>query len=305
MTFKVDGAGWDDSTHEYPFTVKYYDKNGTEITDDQRYGDFTARIVPVDGVDADKITTGDGRKVEFEDGTLRIRYVSDYTDATANALTTDALEYTEADKERVKAKAEASGEAAVLLPESTTIYLNGKSSYPYPEDSDAYQIALLFDELLPTTQGGSNQTYIDDLTAHAKEEGFDLSGMETMFRYLDLVDNHNSNAWVSSSEGCDVFWPYPSGTNGNTDFQVLHFEGLHREYSMDDTSGTLQDQITASNVEAVDHEQTDAGIWFHVDKSGFSPFALVWETGDAPGPRPMMTTTPPAAAAAAVPAGPR
>ena len=128
VTFKVDGAGWDDSTHEYPFTVKYYDKNGTEITDDQRYGDFTARIVPVDGVDADKITTGDGRKVEFEDGTLRIRYVSDYTDATANALTTDALEYTEADKERVKAKAEASGEAAVLLPESTTIYLNGKSS---------------------------------------------------------------------------------------------------------------------------------------------------------------------------------
>ena len=283
VTFKVNGTEWSDPINEYPFTVKYYDKDDDEITDDQHYGDFTARIVPtVEGT----ITTSDGRTVKFEDGTLRIRYVSSFTDATENALTTDALEYTDTNKEAVKAQAENSGKAAVLLPESTTIYLNGNSSYPYPADSDAYQIALLFDELLPTTQGGSNQTYVDALTAHAKEKGFDLTGMETMFRYLDLVDNHNSNAWVSSSEGCDVFWPYPAGTNQSTDFQVLHFEGLHREYSMDGTSSSLQQQIAASKVESVGFEKTDAGIWFHVDAGGFSPFALAWTAkggGENPG----------------------
>ena len=282
VTFKVNDTEWSDPPHEYPFTVKYYDKDNNEITDDQHYGDFTARIVPtVEGT----ITTGDGRKVEFKDGTLRIRYVSSFTDATANALTTDALEYTEDSKETVREQAEATGEAAVLLPGDTTIYLNGNPNYEYPEDAP-YQIALLFDELLPTTQGGSNQTYVDALTAHAQEKGFDLTGMETMFRYLDLVDNHNSNAWVSSSQGSDVFWPYPTGTNQSTDFQVLHFEGLHREYSMDGTSSSLQQQIAASNVETVDYEKTDAGIWFHVDSSGFSPFALAWTAkggGENPG----------------------
>ena len=286
VTFKVNGTEWSDPINEYPFTVKYYDKDDNEITDDQHYGDFTARIVPVEGVDADAaIATSDGRTVKFEDGTLRIRYVSSFTDATANALTTDALEYADANKEAVKVQAENRGEAAVLLPESTTIYLNGNPNYEYPE-SAPYQIALLFDELLPTTQGGSNQTYVDTLTAHAKETGFDLTGMETMFRYLDLVDTNNSNAWVSSSEGCDVFWPYPAGTNQSTDFQVLHFEGLHREYSMDGTSSSLQQQIAASKVESVNFEKTDAGIWFHVGESGFSPFALAWTAkggGENPG----------------------
>lgn len=47
-TFLVDNQEWNDPDNPYPFVVRYYDKNGEEITSDKTYGDFTARIVPLD-----------------------------------------------------------------------------------------------------------------------------------------------------------------------------------------------------------------------------------------------------------------
>ena len=261
----------------YPFTVKYYDGTGKEITDDQRYGDYTAKIVPVnDSFALTDITTSTGQPLNFGEGTLRIRYVSSFTEASANALTSDAVLYSgESDKDSARAQVEASGEAGVILPKSSQIYLNGNENYIYSADGPG-QIALLFDELLPASAGGDSTDLVDDLIARADEEGYDIQDSNTMFRYLDLVDTNDSNAWVSASEGSDVFWPYPEGCDRNDDIQLLHFTDLHREYRMDnDTS--LTDLIAASDVEKVTIEKTDTGIWFHVDESGFSPFALVWD----------------------------
>ena len=276
VTFKVDGDAWDTSKGEYPFTVKYYDDAGKEITDDETYGDYTARIVAVDGVDLDKVTTADGKALTLRDGTLRIRYVSNATEASENALTSDAEIYSANNAEAVRDKVEATAEAGVILPENTTICLNGDENYPYSKlDANApYQIALLFDDLLPRT-GGTSQDYADQLLAHAAEQNHDVAGKESEVKYLDLVDVNNSNAWVSFSEGSDVFWPYPSGTGEDTEFTLLHFKGLHREYGMDGEEN-LNNQIAASEVEAVKIEQTEEGIWFHVGASGFSPFALLW-----------------------------
>ena len=276
-TFKVDGKAWDTSKGEYPFTVKYYDDADNEITDDETYGDYTAKIVAVDGVDLDKVTTADGKALTLRDGTLRIRYVSNATEASENALTSDAEIYSASNVEAVRDKVEATAEAGVILPENTTICLNGDEDYPYSElDANApYQIALLFDDLLPRT-GGASQDYADQLLAHAAEQNHDVAGKESEVKYLDLVDVNNSNAWVSSSEGSDVFWSYPSGTGEDTEFTLLHFKGLHREYGMDG-EGNLNDQIAASEVEKVTIEQTEKGIWFHVGASGFSPFALLWD----------------------------
>lgn len=275
-TFKVDGKAWDTSKGEYPFTVKYYDDADNEITDDETYGDYTAKIVAVDDVDLDKVTTADGKALTLRDGTLRIRYVSNATEASENALTSDAEIYSANNVEAVRDKVEATAEAGVILPENTTICLNGDEDYPYSElDANApYQIALLFDDLLPRT-GGTSQDYADVLLAHAAKKNHDVAGKESEVKYLDLVDVNNSNAWVSSSEGSDVFWPYPSGTGEDTEFTLLHFKGLHREYGMDGEEN-LNDQIEASEVEAVKIEQTEEGIWFHVGASGFSPFALLW-----------------------------
>lgn len=276
-TFKVDGKAWDTSKGKYPFTVKYYDDADNEITDDETYGDYTAKIVAVDDVDLDKVTTADGKALTLRDGTLRIRYVSNATEASENALTSDAEIYSANNAEAVRDKVEATAEAGVILPENTTICLNGDEDYPYSKlDANApYQIALLFDDLLPRT-GGTSQDYADQLLAHAAEKNHDVAGKESEVKYLDLVDVNNSNAWVSSSKGSDVFWPYPSGTGEDTDFTLLHFKGLHREYGMDGEED-LNAQIEASEVEKVTIEQTEEGIWFHVGASGFSPFALLWD----------------------------
>lgn len=276
VNFVVDGQTWDTSKQGYPFTVKYYDENNKEITGDEQSGDFEARVVAVDGVDEDTIKTSDGKNVELDSGTLRIRYVSDYDDASDNLLTNEALTYTEATKDEVKDQAERTGEATALLPAGTTIYLNGDHSYEYPTGTDS-AIALFFDDLLPAAAGGDSDDFVDDLIARAEEEGFDVDGKNTQFKYLDLVDSNNANAWVSSSAGSDIFWPYPAGVDENDDVQLLHFKDLHREYRMGNDETALKDLIAKSDVEDVKIEKTDEGIWFHVPESGFSPFALVWE----------------------------
>ena len=196
-TFKVDGVAWDTSKGKYPFTVKYYDDADNEITDDETYGDYTAKIVAVDDVDLDKVTTADGKALTLRDGTLRIRYVSNATEASENALTSDAEIYSANNVEAVREKVEATAEAGVILPENTTICLNGDEDYPYSKlDANApYQIALLFDDLLPRT-GGTSQDYADQLLAHAAEKNHDVAGKESEVKYLDLVDVNNSNAWA-------------------------------------------------------------------------------------------------------------
>ena len=274
-TFCVNGTVWNNETYEYPFTVKYYDGD-KEITDDQRYGDYAARIVPVGNFKLSDITTADGKGIDFKEGTLRIRYVSNFTEASANALTSDAVLYAdESEEATARAQVEASGEAGVILPASSQIYLNGNKSYVYSADGPG-QIALLFDELLPASAGGDSTDLVDDLIARAAAEGYHIQDSNTMFRYLDLVDTKDSNAWVSSSEGSDVFWPYPEGCDRNDDIQLLHFTDLHREYRMTGEA-PLAEQIAASDVENVSIEKTANGIWFHVAESGFSPFALVWD----------------------------
>lgn len=289
LTFKVDGTEWNDPDNEYPFTVKYYEKKsdgtaGAEITNDEHYGDFIAKIVPVDSVDADEITLADDTKVSFEDGTLRIRYVSSFTEASGNELTVEAVIY---DPDDAASKAQAQKQAeelavqeeavTAILPEDTDILLNGKSAYVYP-DSAQDQISLLCDELLPVSAGADNSQREEMLLDKAQDEGFDTDGYESTFRYLDLVDENNSNAWVASTKGTDVFWAYPEGRDKDSDIQLLHFTGLHREYQMNGQS--LADQVAASEVEEVSFEKTEAGIWFHIDQSGFSPFLLNWEKED-------------------------
>lgn len=285
--FILDGDSSQSYTAEQLFEVKYYNEDGLAITSDQTYGDFAARIVLQDAYQSAFVTTEDGEPVRFQDGTLRIRYVSSFTEASQNLLTTQALKYSSEDEKAEKAaQVENTGKAGVLLPKDTTIYLNGKTQYAYP-DSATGHIALFFDELLPEQAGGDNATYTNMLITHAASNGYTVDSQSSQFRYLDLVDTYDSNAWVSSSAGSDVFWPYPAGTDKNTEFQLLHFTGLHREYRMNGVS--LADQVKNSEIEVVEYTKANTGIWFHIGESGFSPFALVWENdsgSSTPDPKP-------------------
>ena len=96
-------------------------------------------------------------------------------------------------------------------------------------------------------------------------------------KYLDLVDANNGNAWITSSNGIDIYWAYPEGTNRSTDFTLLHFEGLHRD---GENSGFDVDDIKLVTPEHVSITKDAAGIMFHVEAGGFSPFVLVYEEED-------------------------
>lgn len=94
------------------------------------------------------------------------------------------------------------------------------------------------------------------------------------FQYLDLVDTNNGNAWVKASKDVTIYWPYPAGTNKDTAFTLLHFEGLHRSMAADDIAGQIEN-CTVSKVSIED--KTETHIVLKVGSAGFSPFALVWE----------------------------
>ena len=97
-------------------------------------------------------------------------------------------------------------------------------------------------------------------------------------RYLDLIDVNDGNAWVSSSAGTDVYFPYPDGTDQNTEFTLLHFAGLHREEGLDGEDAAAAIESSVPSVVAV--ENTAYGIRFHVTEGGFSPFVLMYRTAE-------------------------
>ena len=269
------------------FEVRYY-QNGNEVGSDETYGDLTARVVLREAFAGGTVTTPDGRTVSPGTGTLRIRYVSDFDAASDNALTISAVYYDAGNQTEAVQAVEATGKAGVLLPASTRIYLNG--NHDYVKSSPA-NIGLLFDQLLPDQPGGDNSVYTLMLLQHAQSKGYSMENTKAELRYLDLVDLDNSDAWVGSSAGCDVFWPYPEGTGRDTAFSLLHFTGLHREYRMNGVS--LPDQVKASGVEEVSITRGEEGVWFHIAESGFSPFALIWpEQGVSPTATPTVMPEP-------------
>jgi hypothetical protein len=276
------------------FEVRYY-QNGNEVGSDETYGDLTARVVLREAFAGGMVTTQDGRIVSPGTGTLRIRYVSDFDAASDNALTISAVYYEAGNQAEAMQTVEATGKAGALLPASTLIYLNGDHSYV---KSSPANIGLLFDQLLPDQPGGDNSGYTLMLLQHAQSKGYSMENTKAELRYLDLVDLDNSDAWVGSSAGCDVFWPYPEGTGRDTAFSLLHFTGLHREYRMNGVS--LPDQVKASGVEEVSITRGEEGVWFHIAESGFSPFALIWpEKSVSPTATPTVTPGPTATPAPA------
>ena len=270
-------VGQEKLTAEEIFDVEYFDANGRKITNDKRSGDFTAKIVVKERYE-DKEIKLNGNEIAFKDGTLRIRYVSDYDKAAENELTVPVQVYSPNDpKDEVQKEIEADKAISAMIRDDSQLCLNGREQYPMT----AAQAALFVDDILPLRAGETSEHYENLLKQRAKAVGELTGNEETAFKYFDLVDFNNSNAWISSSEGVDVFWPYPDGVTKDMNIKLLHFEDLHREYRMaNDTP--LADLIENCSVDDMAITKTDAGIWFHVDKSGFSPFALVWSKATTP-----------------------
>lgn len=148
------------------------------------------------------------------------------------------------------------------------------------------QISLLADDLLPTDEGGSRE---DAVRSRAErwlaDNGRGLERRSYQFKYLDLVNENDGNAWVSSSEGADVTWPYPEGTGDTTEFTLLQLPGMFREYGI---NGQAEIEAALAAAEPVEQrtENTADGIRFHVDTDGYGPFILTWQTPEEPAETP-------------------
>lgn len=168
----------------------------------------------------------------------------------------------------------------------TTFKTNGKTDIAgLTEDDEVGQISLMCDDIL--SLGTDIEDRVEQMTGRAEEfltaRGNSLEQRQYEYKYLDLINEHDGNAWVSSSEGVDVYYPYPKVTSfetaDDTVFTILHFKDLHREYGFE-SGETIEQLINDCEVEAVPVEATEQGLKFHVPESGFSPFAVTWQPKD-------------------------
>lgn len=273
-----DTASYTLANLEELFTVSYYDSEGTALTDDHTPGVYAARFNLSDAapaslkIESDGSVTGltiGGNTVRVADGTLTIRYVSDEDEASDNELTEPVVSQVPETLEDM---------AVAVIQDGATYHTNGSNSGLGESNG---KIHLMFDDLLPTGTGGASTDRIQMLIEKAESDNvLSFDGMDYQFKYLDLVDYSNGNAWVSTDKDITIYWPYPAGTDQDTKFTLLHFTGLHREYSLG-AEEDLTSQINASVIETVSVTNTDQGIQFTLESDAengsFSPFALVWE----------------------------
>ena len=157
---------------------------------------------------------------------------------------------------------------------NVTYYINDSDIPVTNQDG----VALLADSLV-----GEG---IDALRAEVQETlGID-ENHSFQYKYLDLVDASNGNAYVTlkNDDTVKIHWPMPAGTNANTKFYVVHFDGLDREFD----GNSLGDILDSPNVKQIVYSTENGNLSIEngnlVFSTGtFSPFVLVYED-DTTGP---------------------
>ncbi|MBM6676399.1 right-handed parallel beta-helix repeat-containing protein [Olsenella uli] len=215
-------------------------------------------------------------------GDLTVRYV---TADNPQDVVTDAIEMedgmTDEDLNGALAdlRADNPGLGIAVIQPGTTYYVNG-SGIDVTVDNQNVNPSLLFDHIVSDETGEEASAFDGLLLDHAldtiaAEDGsFAVDGHEA--RYIDLVDANNGNAWLTTDKPVDVYWPYPEGTDENTEFRLVHFQGLDREME----NGAIESEIQDATKEYVEVENTEHGIRFTAE-NGFSPFVLVWGTSES------------------------
>lgn len=254
------------------FTVTYQDADGNPIVNDEKAGEYIAVLSWKDGTPKPLKINGNNVKDVFETGTLIIRYTEDQEEAEDGTNTYPLLSQ-ETPAEPVKhAEAYANkGFGGYLDPE---FHINGDSDR---EITNIAGISILDDSLLLEDENDNRQQLLEDRAAEVLAPLEKTQTYVFDFHYLDLVDAYNGNAWVTASYGTTVYLPYPAGTGESTQFTLVHYKDLHREYGISGQAN-VEEAIKACDLEVITTENTPNGIKFEVAKSGFSPFALVWAT---------------------------
>ena len=211
--------------------------------------------------------------VKVESGDLTVREVTNDTDTTRELVDTEAEAVAQ----------NASDRAAAMPGEDGTVqfFTNGDEDRA---TADPDHVRLLVDDV----KDEDNRITLLEDRAFAKAYGMtseqaEAQGYDSQLKFLDLVDTQNGNAWVKSATGTYVYWPYPDGTDQDTEFKLVHFMDLDRETNYDGAEAVA---TAISGAELQDHvdlkmEKTAEGIKFFTKGDlAFSPFMLMWETDD-------------------------
>lgn len=244
--------------------IQYLDANGDPIVNDKKPGEY--RIAFNNPLPDDyKIN---GNDVEVVEGKLIIRYTADQDESISGTNVNELLNV--APTMPVK-------DYAIGVVESGSIYyINNDTSRKI---TDISGISLLDDDLLTSGNDG-RQELMEKRANEMIQWDKEIDGLTNQFsfHYLDLVDRNNGDAWVSSTKPITVYLPYPKDTDQDTEFKLLHYKDLHREYGITEPAD-VKAAIEACEIEDLSGkiQKTEIGIAFSVDQSGFSPFALVWQ----------------------------
>lgn len=247
---------------EIPIRLQFTDSDGAFMTTD----DFTVQLNELYHVYDMSIYPGDlnqelvkavisiPEKDEIscdavvKNGELTVRGVTDNGTHTTDVVNTAPTEEVSSVTAQVNA--------------GTKFTINGSAL----EVQDPSNVKLLVDSLVTDT----NNTLVNSAVNE-----FDVipDDYDHETRYLDLVDTSNGNVYVTASDTVTVYWAYPEGTDKNTEFHLVHYEGLDRNNNDALENGTYNMELYS--VEEGNLENTDQGIKIKVDS--FSPFALFWE----------------------------
>ncbi|MBC5649063.1 DUF7601 domain-containing protein [Christensenella tenuis] len=290
LTFEVDGAEytlengtesgdivilpWLDAgfTLKESASMRSLVRSGGEMAENDAVAGEYEITVNTEGL---SVSSSDGNSVDIQtgSGTLTVRNVSDPEGVIEKEA--DITKPVTALEEEINTQ---DGIGAALIPAGTVYYTNGREELGVlgSSISGMPQISLLFDDLIPGENGEDTKQLLID---RAAKDGFVLTNENSEFKYLDLVNENDGNAWVSANDGADItiYWPCPEGVNENGfTAQVLHFKGLHREYR-----GDMENQVEQAEIEVINAEISDGNVVFHLTgnqtSGSFSPFAVYWK----------------------------
>ena len=257
-----------------PVRMQFVDADGTIHVSDQfelvnaLYNRYDMGIYP-GAVDQNTVyAVIDTEKVQQDGGDAgKISYTTYAAVAHSGTLTIRGVTKAGATTEVVSGVTQPVGSVTAVLPENTVYTIN---------DSDVKVVggrpSLLVDEIVSTDNSASGSDYRSVLVDKAvKLVGEGFQNVATQAKYLDLVDAANGNTWIQADSKVTIYWPYPQGTNANTQFRLVHFKGLDREMDADE----VLDSIDKADVVEIKVETDQYGIRFETDS--FSPFVLVWD----------------------------
>lgn len=274
---------WEPGVHggaQYPFTINYYEQDGTQIKDDHASGTYIAKveILPGLGVLPSNILIN-GQKFYLGTGTLSIR-------AASNAAAIENIEKVSS-QVTTNEPSQSIDQAVAVMPDNVNYLVNGITGQVPNPGAD---IRLLQDEVL-SAGGDDEDQYVRMMRERLEKKDPSLvvpSGgtpRQYAMKYLDLIDAHDSNLIITPNlkygQSYDLYLPYPTGTDKNYEFQLFCFEDLDRTYTEKDYGENVGNIIERSEVSELEVTPTEFGPKVTIGRNDrLGAMALTWQQGE-------------------------